>query len=179
MKARYGDNSTDVDEVRMDEKTRTLINIDTVHSEIHKGNHFFIAGHQDVGAGSSIDFTVVTTTGVKVHLLFEIEGTDAVSVEAYEDVTVDVQGTSATPQNNDRNSSNSSQVTVRVGDTFSDTGTKFSERYSGARKVTGFLDREEELILKENTTYLFRIKNESTSTNHISYYGKWYEVEDL
>lgn len=160
----------------VDSSTETLQVIDYPHHEIHSGSHYFICGFQDFSNGEVVDFTVVTPNTTKwLHMLFQIEGSGAVSIEIYEDATVDVAGTVTTPNNNNRNSANTSDAVIRTGDTFTDIGTLKFGNQSGANKAAGIIGRENEIILKQNSTYIFRITNQTAITNVIYFCGEWYE----
>ena len=170
---------TVVKNARLDASTEAQMVINYEHHEIHAGSHYFITGNQSFSNGQVVDFTMTTPNTTKwCHLLFTIDGTYAVSAEIKEAATVDTPGTAVTPRNSNRNYTDSSTMTVRVGDTFTDEGTSISDRYSGQNKVSGTVTRSSELILKQNTVYIFRITNESTSANIISWDAIWYEHTD-
>lgn len=146
------------------------------HHEIHEGNHYTIAGHQTFSNAEVVDFTVVTPNTTKwLNMTFSIKGSGALSIDVKEGATVSATGTALTPINNNRNSSNTSGGTFRTGDTFSGEGTLIYSEYDGANRTTGFIERSAEMILKQNTTYIFRITNQTASNNEISYRGDWYE----
>ena len=163
----------------IDRTTYALESISYEHHEIHDGSHYFICGHQAFSNGEIIDFTVVTPNSTKLaHMIFSVSGSGAVSLEIHESATVDEAGSAVTAYNNNRNSSNTSSLTIRTGDSFTDEGTMIFRNQVGALKESGLINRERELILKSDTTYIFRITNETTQSNDISYCGEWYEHTD-
>lgn len=159
-----------------DEHTRALNTIEHEHHEIHAGSHFNICGYQSFTNAQVVDFTVVTPNTTKwTHMTFGVNGAGATRVEIYEGATVNVAGTPVTAYNNDRNSTKTTSLTVRVGDTFTATGTLIYGNQVGANKEAGLVARDREMILKQNTTYIFRITNATTLANLISWCAEWYE----
>jgi hypothetical protein len=53
-------------------------------------------------------------------------------------------------------------------------GTKIAGYLAGANRNSGFVSRDREIVLKQNTTYLFRFTSLANS-NAISFCGEWYE----
>lgn len=160
----------------IDSATESLQIVDYEHHEIHSGSHYFIAGSQAFSNGQVVDFTVITPNTTKwLHMTFNIEGTSGVSIEVKEAATVNVAGTPVTVINNDRNSTNTTGATIRTGDTFTSEGTSLFKQQTGANQKAGSLERNREIILKQNTTYIFRLKNETAVANQITYAANWYE----
>ena len=93
-------------------------------------------------------------------------------------LVVSATGAAVIAYNNDRNSAKTTGLTIRTGDTFSDTGTNIYAQYAGANKVIGNVERTKEMILKQNTTYIFRITNQTALANIISWCAEWYEHTD-
>ena len=163
----------------VDASTETLQTITYEHHEIHSGSHFYYCDFQDFSNGQVVDFTFVTPNTTKwAHMDFYIGSTDAASIEIYEGATVDTTGTAITAINNNRNSTNTSDMTIRTGDTFTAVGTKIYGASSGDKGAAGIIEREREIVLKQNTTYIFRITNQTNLTNTITYCGEWYEHTD-
>ena len=150
------------------------------HFKIHQGDHFFICGYTTLGNAADIDFTVTTPNTTEwLHMTFDIEGTQAITLEIKEDAVIDAAGTSVIVRNNDRNSSHASAATIQTDPTYTDEGTTIYSAYAGANKRTGVIDRSKEIILKQNTTYIFRITNQETTNTIVSYCGEWYEHTNL
>ena len=152
--------------------------IDIEHHEIHEGHHYFLDGSKSFTNAEVFDFTVVTPNSSKwLHMVFQIEGTGGVILEIKEGAATDVAGTVVTPINNDRNSSNTSDSVVRTGDTFTSEGTTLYTQQTGANQKAGAISRNREIILKQNTTYIFRLTNATALANQITYAAEWYEEE--
>ena len=167
---------TTTDISSLDAATYALNVIEYEHHEIHAGSHYNVCGYTTLGNEAVLNFTVVTPNTTKwTHMSFDITGTGALSVQTFEGATVDTPGSAVTAYNNDRNSSNTSGLTIRTGDTFTDDGTQIWGAYGGALKTAGFIGRDREIILKQNTTYIFRITNALAQDNVVSYCGEWYE----
>jgi hypothetical protein len=163
----------------VDDSTETLQTIEYEHHEIHSGSHYYICGYDSFTNGQVVDFTVVVPNVTKwPHMTFSLEGSGALSIEIHEGATVDTTGTAVTAYNNNRNSDNTSNLTIRTGDAFTSEGTLIYSQYKGANKQAGFIERDRELVLKQNTTYIFRITNETALANIITWCAEWYEHTD-
>lgn len=156
--------------------------IDTEHHEIHEGHHYFIQNYIEVAGSGVLNHTFLT--GAKdVHMTFSVSGADAgLILQTYEGATGDDNGTSITPLNNKRASTNLSTVTVRENPTNTAVvgatllrATRIGTGGAVAQRVAGNIQRGNEAILKKNTKYLIRITNLSSSANNISYDYSWYE----
>lgn len=161
----------------IDAVTETQISIEYEHHEIHAGNHYGVCDYLSYTNGQVVDWTVIVPdTGELAHMLFNIEGTGAISLNIYEVAVPDAVGSVVTPINNNRNSDNTSSLIVRNGDTFTGIGNKIFGARTGANKEVGIIARTSELILKSDTTYLFRITNETSLANVVSWCAEWYEI---
>jgi len=54
-------------------------------------------------------------------------------------------------------------------------GTLIYANQAGANKESGFIARDREIILAQDTTYLFRITNATTLANVITWCAEWYD----
>ena len=86
--------------------------------------------------------------------------------------------------NSNRNSANTSNLIIKVGTTVTENGTKIYAVSRGLDGVTpakasqlGIVSRENELILKRNTAYLFVFTSRGAD-NVVSYCGEWYERKE-
>jgi len=167
-----------------DPATNNVQIIDQEHHEIHEGGHFFVCGETTLGSGSTVDFQLTTPNTTKwVHMTFSFESTQEVLLEIYEDADVDSDGGAVTAYNNNRNSSNTtSLVLLQTDGTVNTVGTKILAQRSGvagnvnkARQGVG--SRDNELILKQNSTYRF-IFTSGGASNNFSYCGEWYEHQN-
>lgn len=157
-----------------------LTTIDFAHHEIHEGDHFFVNGFGTVGAGTSLDFLVTTST-INAHMRLDVVASFQTEVYIYENPNYGtfVDGTGITPFNSNRNSAGTSTLTLVLNRTIGTAGTLLSSTSFGGstspqNKIGGGINREDELILKNNEDYVFRITSRSAG-NIISYKGFWYE----
>ena len=181
--AQYANGSASVATVRMDAATHSLQIVTYEHHEIHGGSHYFLKDYADLAINNVIDFQFTTPNTTKwIHLTWNIDAENEMKWWIYEGVTVDTAGTTATPFNNDRNSANTSATTVAqltgtraVANTYTDTsGAIILERgIIGSGRDAGSESRDRELILKQNTTYLFRA--DATNASYINFIMEWYE----
>ncbi len=87
-------------------------------------------------------------------------------------------GVGATPINNNRNSTKTSGNVITTGVTAATSdGTLISSACWGSRKVGGNSSREDEIILKQDTTYLRKFTS-GAADNLVSFKALWYEHED-
>ena len=166
--------------LNVDSTTNCLVVISTEHNEIHEGDHYNIAGFTTLNADVSADFSVLVSSDVAPHMVFAIEGTSRTEMYIYEGADCDADGTPVTPINNNRNSSNTSSMTVQENPTVNSLGTLIYSQSSGLEgdnKIgakTGIILRADEIILKYSKKYLFRIKSKDDG-NIISYKCSCYE----
>ena len=162
-----------------DPKTNALKNVNYEHSEIHAGEHYFVSGHEIEASAATIKFVVTTPNTTKwLHMTFSIDATEKVTLDVYEGTSGVTGGAAVTPANNNRNSANTSGATI-VKDPASITveGTLLDSYASGSTGPFGQIgnvSRDKELVLKQNTSYLFKITS-GAAGNDISYNGSWYE----
>lgn len=165
----------------VDAITEALEVIDYEHHEIHSGSHYYICNFEVLDDAASIDLAITTPNTTKwTHMTFDISGTSQTEFRIYETATV-TGGTAGTPLNNNRNSANISVVTVVKNPTVTVLGNLIFAQSSGLAAATpnkaensGVVSRNREIILKQNTTYIFRITSRQDD-NIISYCGEWYE----
>ena len=158
-----------------DPKTNAFKGVDYEHAEIHAGDHYFFSGHEVEADTGTIEFIIVTPDTTKwAHMTFVIIGTEKLEVDVYEGASGISGGASVTPINNNRNSSNTSGLTVTKDPTsITGDGTlidSYSVGSTGPFGQIGTAKRDKEIILKQNETYLFRITS-NAADNDISYKG--------
>lgn len=162
----------------IDPYTESTATIDYVHHEIHDGHHFNYCDYDisPLGASAKIEFVFITpNTSVWVHFVFEVFSSTGATIELFAEASDVVGGTAITPRNNNRNSTNTSGVTLLRDPTSITDGTRAAGFLAGANRAGGFVERSREFILKQNTTYLIRITS-LASSNNISWCGEWYEA---
>ena len=167
-----------------DHMTGHIGTISVEHHGIHEGYHYFIENFQILASGVFINFGYVVPAGsVNPHLQWNICGTSQTEFRVYEGVTLS-GGVALIPVNNNRQSTNTSKMIVSLNPTVSASGTLILASSRGRTSTNPIqadwgrdITRENELILKSGTSYLFAIKSVD-DTNVIDYRGYWYEVTD-
>jgi len=160
-----------------DEITRAINTIDYAHHEIHSGSHYYMEGFTTLGSGATMYVKLVTPDTDKYsHFLWEIQSSNILETTLYEDASGGMAGGAVkTPLNNDRNSTNTSGVVITSGvgapTVF---GLPISTCRWGSRQAGSGEKREDELILKRNTTYL-REFGSGANGNIICFKASWYE----
>lgn len=164
----------------VDDNTNILKTISIEHSKIHDGYHFYVCNFSNLNDNGTVIYTVITPNSKTwSHMTFNVQAIKGFDFEVYRSPTITVTGTSVTPNNNNENSSIESTLTLRTGDTASPSGTLLQAFSTGATANPtalniGSIIRSKEIILRQNTTYLFKMTSNADS-NTISYCGDWYE----
>jgi len=167
--------------------TGAVKTIDYAHHEIHAGSHYFIVGSTSLASTQICEFIFITpNTTAWPHMAVQYNSSAAgFTFVGYEAVTVTTTpAVGVTPLNNARNSTNTSGVlifrstgTATVSATIVDGPHTVGASGNPVSSVGGTGAREDELILKQNTKYVFRFTNLSTA-NVINYRLNWYEHTD-
>lgn len=151
--------------------------IEYEHHEIHAGDSYWISGVASLATTASLILVIVTPNTTKwAHMMFdcyhEVEGTLSIT----EGVTVDANGTEITTQNRNRNVTNPSGVKFYHTPTNPTGGTVIWTYKRGSGNKSGGENRDvREVVLKQNTKYLFTITNSSNQTGLFNYFMNWYE----
>lgn len=143
--------------ITIDDTTGVLTTTDFSHYEINKGESYYIqANSASLDAGLCLNMTVVTSNSNEwVHVIWVAESSDAMTISIYENAVVSTPGVILTPNNRDRNSANMPDTIFRNGDIFTNTGTLIWEWQSGGGNIIGSGQELSEIILAQDTTYLF------------------------
>jgi hypothetical protein len=134
------------------------VTLDDAHYHIHDGSHFF-ANHFLADLDIATPFVILLQTGEnEIHLLDEIQVTETLKVEIYEDTTFSAAGTSIPIANRNRNSDRLTQLTLTHTPTITGAGNKISDIYIIAASLGANLNpianrSNAELILKSNSVY--------------------------
>jgi hypothetical protein len=160
----------------IDDSTHTLQIIEYEHHKTHAGLHYFICDYDDsIAVSDTIEFVITTpNTTAWSHMTLDFTSTLGAKLDIYEGSSNIVGGTSVTPINNNRNSANTSSLAVLKDPTSITDGTRIAGYLAGANRTSGFVNRDKEIMLKQNTIYLFRFTSLANS-NAISFCGEWYE----
>lgn len=199
IKGRYGSDNGDIDDIRIDSVTNSLQGVDYPHHEIHVGGAYSVHHYEldfDKASEIGILFTTPNTTkwihcfpmvAVATKALFEILEDPVVYTDAYPTVFY-------APRNRNRNfaiastvssvraSPSTGQVSLKEeGDTIPATsGTVVhAEAFGGTKNqtVTSGTRDTNEYVLKQNTTYYFRLRGNNTGADSVSASIElsWYE----
>ena len=167
--------------LQRDSVTGAVKTIDSVHAEIHEGEHFIVTIYDGDVDNAAPKYLRITTpnTSTRCHLITAVSGSGGVLYEFYEDPTLLAAGAALTEYNNDRNS-----ATAATATTFEDTttqgpnndGTLLDAGFSGGEKkrVSGESGSRDEFILKQNEDYLVKVTADDDNTK-ITITLKWYE----
>ncbi len=164
-----------------------VIGIDYTHNKIHCGKKYFIENVVNITGSGTKNFLIRThpSTDYLPHFTYQAKVGAAAEIELWENVTVDDNGTEITVLNRNRRvqALNLAQTVITENPVNSNlaSATRIQYDYSpggGNLKLGNGIRNEEEIILKENTLYLIRIKNLDTTTNRIGYSFDWYEDAD-
>lgn len=159
-----------------------IIAIPPEHHEIHCGDSYTAHHVEDLSNGNTIDYVIITPDwgdpvlgddpmgdqSVKVaHFVGELSGQAETEVFFYENPTITSNGNALAVNNRNRNSSNIDFLNIYEGATISNTGIELEHSQFGANKsVGGSINRTDEWVLKNNTAYLARVINKTTSNNY-------------
>lgn len=164
----------------LDPATNAGVSMEYSHYKLHESDHYYFKGYTELGIGDSIIFAVTTADSTKwPHLLYKYQSTGAIRAYTYEGGSY-TGGASVTPINNNRNSSNSSLLTIVIDPTSYTFGSALDSAKVGAdggffgADVGGQSDREDESILKQDEVYFFVVTSEAAD-NIIDFSSFWYE----
>lgn len=169
----------------IDTRTRALKVIDYEHNEIHSGDSYEYSEVRDQTQDHVYDIQITTPNTTKwVHMTIEFDTESETDWYFYENVTINVAGTATVPVNHDRNSTNTSGLTVKVitntttananSDTAVAGATTLMHGISGAgKKQGGQGGARHEFVLKQNEDYSLRFI--ATAAGYVNFHLDWYE----
>lgn len=167
-----------------DSVSDAIMIVDYAHHEIHSGSHYMYTDCLTMGNAATQDYLFTTPNTTKwSHLSFSFSGSAITGLDVYEGA--DRTGTTLqTIFNNNRNSANTSGNTI-YKDTSGGTtnGTKIwcfkSGAATGASVNAGASSSQDnEIILKQNTKYIFRLTS-GTASNLVNLVLGWYEHTNI
>lgn len=168
----------------VDNSTHSLQTVDYSHHEIHSGSHYYIQGFLQLDDGDDFFVKMTTPDSAKwSHFLFNIKSTGICTSYLDEGAVGGMTGgVSMTPLNNNRNSTNTSNMIIVSNVTDSaDYAVRLENDMWGAdgfkENIGGGSGRDDELVLKRNTTYL-RTFVSGADDNIIQFKASWYEHTD-
>ena len=161
-----------------------VIGIDYAHYKIHEGEHYFHMNFVDLSINAVRDIRITTGDNTKYsHFLFYLDAETETEWLFYENSTIITPGTNMTLRNNNRNSNKTSSMTIdyidngNLAGANADTTVSADDRLLGgllgSGKTGGVQQRENEIILKPNTTYTLRLI--ANTAGFTDYLFEWYE----
>jgi len=152
--------------------------IENQHFAIHEGKHFYYRNVVTLANGESKLFAaIVNDSGIVPHTTVQANSSGEATIDIYENPTLTDNGTAATLRNRNRNKTDGADcVTLYDTPTASADGNLIeASRFGEGRDTIGQSRSDNELILKENTSYLMRITNQTTATIYVSLLFDLYE----
>ena len=161
-----------------DASTEATITIDYAHHEVHSGSHFYLEGYALLGNGGSLYIKLVTPDNAEwAHFTWDIASNGILITTLVEAPTGGLaDGSPVTILNNNRNSDHASVLTITSGVTAPIGGTIIAQGSWGS-KAGGQHSRDNEIILKQGTTYARTFLSGSAS-NYVNFKASWYEHTD-
>jgi hypothetical protein len=164
-----------------DRTTLATSTMEYEHHEVHNGSHFFHSDFDTLASGASIEYVLTTPNTTKwAHLTVSMTGSAITEIYIFEG-TVRSGVSAINIRNNNRNSSTAATCALAKYSTAGDSGVTIYKMKSGAATnqsrtplVSG---RNQELVLKQNTKYLFRVLSGSAD-NLANIQFEWYEHTD-
>lgn len=160
-----------------------FIDMSISHAFIHRGELFIfhdIDIDVDISGPKYWHFKAGSSDEIAPHLEFQISTDGGALVEFFEAPTTTDDGTQLTAYNHNRRSSKTpGQLTAYYDPTVSSDGTKLSvfeigSAGGGPNQNPGKRDRDNEFILKKDTSYLIKITVRQDNTN-VSMLANFYE----
>lgn len=170
----------------MPDLLRTYTTIEYEHENIHNGVFYEFYSKFQLAAnnGTKIISMKTPATGY-VHLSppTYFSSADKLTIEYFEGATQTAEtGTAITAVNHNRVSTNTPKATLLDAPTVTNNGTKFAQVYipgstgvGGTRYGESVGGTKNEWVLKQNTVYLIKFSNASTSANDVQINAQWYE----
>lgn len=165
--------------LRINPETHVLNIMDYAHHEIHRGSSYLYTDSVELASAAIQNYMLTTpNTTAWAHMTFAMTGNAITQVQIYE--SGDRTGTTLqTIFNHDRNSVNVAGLTIHKGTSGGTTdGTLIWQRKSGSSSTQSRTGDESshhmEIILKQNTKYIFRITS-GTAANLTNALFDWYE----
>lgn len=158
--------------------------IDETHREVHEGKHFsIVVNSASTASTDALNIWLLGQGATKDdrHLIAYVSANKAGTIKLIEGVlSSGGGGTTKTPLNNNRNSTNASdhKVTFQGTTKSSESGTTLFAGYVGAATgptiIGGTLGNRQEYILASSKNYTLRYEASAVNTNVIMV-AEWYE----
>ncbi len=149
------------------------------HHEVHEGNHFFCRSYNAIAKGTLKEFLIITPDTTKWdHFLYQLlNNTGGLVISMFEAPTVSDNGALKTCFNRNRNSTTSPTMLLYEDPTIDVDGILIFDFFLGTGKGTPGIEirDNEEIVLKRNTMYLFRLQEQDLEDTIVSWTYDWYE----
>jgi hypothetical protein len=166
---------------RIDQTTDCNASVQYEHREVHAGDAFYYTYTAEADAAATIDRFIITPNTTRwAHLVWEVEAQYKITIEIIEAITGAHQA--LTVENRNRNYAGGNTTAVHEPTEAPAGGTVIYKWISGNTTTRGgsvAINRASgELVLKQNTHYLFRITS-AVNDNNITEYLTWYEHTNI
>lgn len=169
---------------KIDEISRAFVMLDHTEHKIHTGDSYIVNEALDIAINGVVDVRITTpNTDVVPHFLLGFDTETEFEWWFFETAVISVAGTVYKAVNQNRRSENVATVTVDIIENASlalaDDDTNFTgttelmHGYSGSGREGGSNSFREEIMLKRNTTYVFRAVANAAGWIHGNM--QWYE----
>lgn len=158
--------------------TGSLVEIDVVHDEVHRGDHWSATYSEGIGSGSSsiILFETPGSAVTDVHFIGVLAVSAAGSI-TFQEAPNTTAGTVITPYNNKREQTGSSGVIIITSNgAITSAGTILANEYVGGgsnSKIGGETGLRNEWILEHSTRYVLEYVSSAASV--VAWNLLWYE----
>ena len=181
MYARVSD--TAIKPARLDAVTEAIMTVSYAHHETHAGSHFNYRDSYALAKNAVQEHLIITpNTTSWAHMIFGVAASGGqVDVEIFEGTITSANGSVEPVMNRNRNSLNANTTLLYDSPTVTSDGTRISKQTFGVddKKSAGGGSRDsEEIMLKQNTKYLFRVTEMNVADAVINFDFDWYEHTD-
>ena len=194
LTARWGSGAGEIDDIRIDGATNSLQTVSFGEQKVHVGSSFGCISLVDLANGAVLDLQITTPNTTKwLHFTISYDTESETLFEIYENVTINMAGTTLVPIHHNRNKTGTASGIAAGGlasientstaNAESDTDTigvgaiLLASGISGAGKDGGDDSHEHEWILKQDETYTLRWT--ANAAGYVDYHLEWYEHTDL
>lgn len=191
VNGRWGDGAGEVDDVRIDAATNALQAVDSTLHQVHAGNAYLIRSFEVLADSGVFDIQITTPNTTKwAHFSFSLIAEHTTTWEFYENVTINVAGTTIPAINRNRNSANTTGLTIKgISNTSTANANSDTAISSATLLAKGFADQwikhaginhsEFEIILDQNKKYTLRFTDGGWTANDLNFHLDWYEFTDI
>lgn len=165
---------------KLDRATGAVVGIDYPHHEIHNGDAYHASYTEDLANGVSRQILIVTPDTTEwAHFTYAINCEGEFHLTFLEAPTATAAANPIVAYNLNRNSANTSGLTITHTPTGVSGGTAIDTAHGGAtQKEGGDHSHSNEWILGQNKKYILTILNSTALNNYIAVHLDWYEHTD-